>query len=185
MRFDFKLLDFVECEKEFDKLAVCGSDKDLTWSELKNEVDSFKKKLQKYNLPKGHPVLIYGHKEVDFIVSIISCMSLGFPYIPIDTIYPKDRVDKIASIVKSAIKIDTIENKIDFNQSNISTSYLLSDPIIYIIFTSGSTGEPKGVQITQNSILDFEKWLNSDFGLSKDSVFMNQAPFSFDLSVYE
>ena len=112
-------------------------------------------------------------------------MSLGFPYIPIDTIYPKDRVDKIASIVKSAIKIDTIENKIDFNQSNISTSYLLSDPIIYIIFTSGSTGEPKGVQITQNSILDFEKWLNSDFGLSKDSVFMNQAPFSFDLSVYE
>ena len=185
MRFDFKILDFVECEKEFDKLAVCGSDKDLTWSELKNEVDSFKKKLQKYNLPKGHPVLIYGHKEVDFIVSIISCMSLGFPYIPIDTIYPKDRVDKIASIVKSAIKIDTIENKIDFNQSNISTSYLLSDPIIYIIFTSGSTGEPKGVQITQNSILDFEKWLNSDFGLSKDSVFMNQAPFSFDLSVYE
>ena len=185
MRFDFKLLDFVECEKEFDKLAVCGSDKDLTWLELKNEVDSFKKKLQKYNLPKGHPVLIYGHKEVDFIVSIISCMSLGFPYIPIDTIYPKDRVDKIATIVKSSIKIDTIENKIDFNQSNISTSYLLSDPIIYIIFTSGSTGEPKGVQITQNSILDFEKWLNSDFGLSKDSVFMNQAPFSFDLSVYE
>ena len=185
MRFDFKLLDFVECEKEFDKLAVCGSDKDLTWSELKNEVDSFKKKLQKYNLPKGHPVLIYGHKEVDFIVSIISCMSLGFPYIPIDTIYPKDRVDKIASIVKSAIKIDTIENKIDFDEKNISTSYLLSDPIIYIIFTSGSTGEPKGVQITQNSILDFEKWLNSDFGLSKDSVFMNQAPFSFDLSVYE
>ena len=33
--------------------------------------------------------------------------------------------------------------------------------------------------------MDFEKWLNSDFGLSKDSVFMNQAPFSFDLSVYE
>ena len=45
MRFDLQLLDFVECEKEFDKLAVCGSDKDLTWSELKNEVDSFKKKL--------------------------------------------------------------------------------------------------------------------------------------------
>jgi D-alanine--poly(phosphoribitol) ligase subunit 1 len=57
--------------------------------------------------------------------------------------------------------------------------------LLYIIYTSGSTGEPKGVQITQNSILDFEKWLNSDFGLSKDSVFMNQAPFSFDLSVYE
>ncbi|GAB1467063.1 hypothetical protein MASR2M54_25630 [Aliarcobacter cryaerophilus] len=67
-------------------------------------------------------------------------------------IYPKDRVDKIASIVKSSIKIDTIENKIDFNQSNISTSYLLSDPIIYIIFTSGITGETKRGSKLQNSV---------------------------------
>lgn len=53
MRFDFKLLDFVECEKEFDKLAVCGSDKDLTWSELKNEVDSFKKNFKNIIFQKG------------------------------------------------------------------------------------------------------------------------------------
>ncbi len=31
MRFDFELLEFVECEKDFDKLAVCGSNKDLTY----------------------------------------------------------------------------------------------------------------------------------------------------------
>ncbi|MFY4783691.1 AMP-binding protein, partial [Aliarcobacter butzleri] len=55
----------------------------------------------------------------------------------------------------------------------------------YIIFTSGSTGEPKGVQITQNAILDYQNWLNNDFGLPQNSVFMNQATFSFDLSVYE
>ncbi|MFY9082579.1 AMP-binding protein, partial [Aliarcobacter butzleri] len=129
--------------------------------------------------------IIYGHKEVEFIVSMVACMSLGYPYIPIDTIYPKERVDKIFGIVKSSIIIDIIENKIDFDEKNLSTTYFLDDPIIYIIFTSGSTGEPKGVQITQNSILDFQNWLNNDFGLPQNSVFMNQAPFSFDLSVYE
>lgn len=185
MRFDLKLMNFVECEKDSDKLAVCGSDKDLTWSELKNEVEIYKDKLLKYNLPKGHPIVIYGHKESDFIVSIVASISLGFPYIPIDTIYPKSRVDKIVEIVKSAITINAIEKKIDFDEKNLSTTYFLPDPIVYIIFTSGSTGEPKGVQITQNSILDFQKWLESDFGFSKNSVFMNQAPFSFDLSVYE
>ena len=185
MRFDLELLDFVDCDKDLNRLALSASDRDLTWGEFKNEVDAFKSEILKYNLPKGHPVVIYGHKEAKFLVSIVACMSLGLPYIPVDTIYPKERLHKIISIVNSALLINTIDNTLDFNKDNINTSYHLDDPIIYIIFTSGSTGEPKGVQITQNAILDFNKWLESDFKFSNDSVFMNQAPFSFDLSVYE
>ena len=185
MRFDLQLLDFVECEKDSEKLAISASDKDLTWSEFKSEVEKLKIELSQYNLPKGHPVIIYGHKEANFKVTITSCMSLWLPYIPVDTIYPKERLQKIVNIVCSALTIFTINDTLDFNKDNLNTSYDLADSIIYIIFTSGSTGEPKGVQITQNSILDFNNWLESDFKFSKDSVFMNQAPFSFDLSVYE
>ena len=185
MRFDLQLLDFVECEKDSEKLAISASDKDLTWSEFKSEVEKLKIELSQYNLPKGHPVIIYGHKEANFIVSMTACMSLGLPYIPVDTIYPIERLHKIAAIVNSAIVINTIENKIDFEAKNSSTTYHLDDPIIYIIFTSGSTGEPKGVQITRDSILDFRKWLETDFNFSHKNIFMNQAPFSFDLSVYE
>jgi D-alanine--poly(phosphoribitol) ligase subunit 1 len=185
MRFDLELLDFVDCDKDLNRLALSASDRDLTWGEFKNEVDTFKSEISKYNLPKGHPVVIYGHKEAKFLVSIVACMSLGLPYIPVDTIYPKERLHKIISIVNSALLVNTIDDTLDFNKENINTTYYLDDPIIYIIFTSGSTGEPKGVQITQNSILDFNKWLDTDFKFSNDSVFMNQAPFSFDLSVYE
>lgn len=185
MRFDLSLLDFVECDKDFNKLAICGSDKDLTWNEFKNEVENFKTKLLELNLPKGHPVVIYGHKEASFIVSAVACMSLGFPYIPVDTIYPKERLNKIVNVVNSAVIINTIEDKIDFDIEKVSTKYSYEDPIIYIIFTSGSTGEPKGVQITRDSILDFAQWLEKDFNFSSDNIFMNQAPFSFDLSVYE
>ncbi|QKF67016.1 D-alanine--[D-alanyl carrier protein] ligase [Arcobacter venerupis] len=185
MRFDLQLLDFVDCDKNFEKLAICASDKDLTWLEFKSEVEKLKIEILNYNLPKGHPVVIYGHKEAKFIVTMTACMSLGLPYIPVDTIYPKERLLKIVNIVSSALIINTIDDTLDFNKDNLNTSYNLNDPIIYIIFTSGSTGEPKGVQITQNSILDFNEWLESDFKFSKDSVFMNQAPFSFDLSVYE
>jgi len=185
MRFDLELLDFVECDKELNKIAVSGSDKDLTWNEFKNEVENFKTKLLEFNLPKGHPVVIYGHKEASFIVSAVACMSLGFPYIPVDTIYPQERLNKIVNVVNSAVVINTIEDKIDFNIEKVSTEYFYEDPIIYIIFTSGSTGEPKGVQITRDSILDFAKWLEKDFNFNNTNIFMNQAPFSFDLSVYE
>ena len=185
MRFDLELLDFVECDKEFNKIAVSGSDKDLTWNDFKNEVENFKTKLLEFNLPKGHSVVIYGHKEASFIVSAVACMSLGFPYIPVDTIYPQERLNKIVNVVNSAVVINTIEDKIDFNIEKVSTEYFYEDPIIYIIFTSGSTGEPKGVQITRDSILDFAKWLEKDFNFNNTNIFMNQAPFSFDLSVYE
>ncbi len=185
MKFDLELLEFVECDKEIDKLAISGSDKDLTWGEFKEEVDKQKEKLLSYHLSEGHPVIIYGHKEVEFIVSIVACMSLKLPYIPIDTIYPRDRLNKIIEITGSGLLIDIALNKIDFNVSNENTSYPRQDQIIYIIFTSGSTGEPKGVQITKSAIVDFKKWLSTDFKFSDKNVFMNQAPFGFDLSVYE
>jgi D-alanine--poly(phosphoribitol) ligase subunit 1 len=155
MKFDLGLLEFVECDKDFDKLAICGSDKDLTWAEFKFEVEKLKAELLTYNLPKGHPVIIFGHKEVKFIVSMVACMSLGYPYIPIDTIYPKERLNKIATIVNSSLVINIVDDCIEFDANNLETSYFRVDPIIYIIFTSGSTGEPKGVQITRDSILDF------------------------------
>lgn len=151
MRFDLQLLDFVECDKDSEKLAISASDKDLTWNEFKIEVEKLKIELSQYKLPKGHPVVIYGHKEAKFIVSMTACMSLGLPYIPVDTIYPKERLNKIVNIVGSAVVISTIEDKIEINANNLNTNYHLDDPIIYIIFTSGSTGEPKGVQITNKT----------------------------------
>lgn len=72
----------------------------------------------------------------------------------------------------------------------------------YIIYTSGSTGKPKGVQITLSNLESFVGWGLALCSLSarkvseidRDSmvkmaqrgeIFLNQAPFSFDLSVMD
>ena len=47
MRFDLQLLDFVECDKGSEKLAISASDKDLTWNEFKNEVEKLKIEILK------------------------------------------------------------------------------------------------------------------------------------------
>ncbi len=62
-----------------------------------------------------------------------------------------------------------------------------SEPF-YIIFTSGSTGRPKGVQITASCLGNFLDWsvtLGGDPQDKAGAVFLNQAPFSFDLSVMD
>lgn len=70
-----------------------------------------------------------------------------------------------------------------------------ADDTYYIIFTSGSTGKPKGVEISHGALSAYTDW-SVTLGESTDdmksgaenksgSVFLNQAPFSFDLSVMD
>jgi len=115
-----------------------------------------------------------------------------------------DRIKKVAEIAGANLMINCTgencpvkflqelyihPNKLFLNneiQKRISTIKIPSnDPIVYIIFTSGSTGEPKGVQITRSAVRSFQQWIKNDFEFNNNDVFINQAPFSFDLSVYE
>jgi amino acid adenylation domain-containing protein len=55
----------------------------------------------------------------------------------------------------------------------------------YILYTSGSTGTPKGVVISHRNALTFVEWGLASFGLSRDDILSNHAPFHFDLSVFD
>lgn len=57
-----------------------------------------------------------------------------------------------------------------------------TDPL-YAIFTSGSTGVPKGVLVSHRSVLDLLSSFAEVFAFNEESVFGNQAPFDFDVSV--
>ncbi len=56
------------------------------------------------------------------------------------------------------------------------------DPL-YTNFTSGSTGTPKGVVVSHRSTIDFTEHFVKLFGINRNDVIANQAPFDFDVSV--
>lgn len=55
----------------------------------------------------------------------------------------------------------------------------------YILYTSGSTGTPKGVVLSHRAAMAFVAWASATFPVGPDDRVISQAPFHFDLSVFD
>lgn len=175
----------------------------MKWGEL----DAFSDKLAYYltkELRTNKPIIVYGHKHPMILVCFLACVKSGRAYCPIDVNVPLSRTEAIIREVEPEIILTTEPLEIDSDRIKelqeineiISTTdgkadssnYVTAEDVFYIIFTSGSTGTPKGVQITRDCLDNFIKWalcLGSGTAQEKVYTFMNQAPFSFDLSVMD
>ena len=166
-----------------------------TYSDLYKFVCNIYEFILKENKEKK-PVIIYGHKEIYMKAAFLACSFAGIPYVPIDVNMPKERIKRITNQIKPDIiigdlelenikstsksQIETIMNNPHYK--NIETIYIKPDDIYYIIFTSGTTGIPKGVQVTYKNVNSCINWLKEVTRIKK-GVVLNQAVFSFDLSV--
>lgn len=168
--------------------AYTINDKSYSYKELYKFVCNIYHFLLKENKDKK-PVVVYGHKEIYMKATFIACSFAGMTYVPIDDSMPKERVEKIIKQVNPLLiigkniskqKINEIMNEDSYKEVN--DIYLKPDDIYYIIFTSGSTGVPKGVKITYKNLNSCINWLK-DITRIKKGVILNQANFSFDLSV--
>lgn len=199
MTFNFNTNQFIN-NKISTAPFIIGTDISLTQNEAYNLHLTLKNILLDLQIPKGHPICIYGEKEALFPIVMITLIALDIPYIPIDAIMPSGRIKNIQQQTESKVLINCTNKNCDVefdiciannfqiikNKTNIIFPVIngnSSDPIRYILFTSGSTGTPKGVQITANALNSFVNWFVTWPEINTQTVFMNQAPFSFDVSL--
>lgn len=151
------------------------------------------------------PVIIYGHKSPLMLICIAACIKAQRAYVPCDISIPLDRFADIT--LQSGAKLvfcaqEGLDFPIDINGIQIiQYGELLSlarqggypritakpspHKACYIMFTSGSTGNPKGVSVSYENVDNFIKWFTKIKAVKALSprVILNQAIFSFDLSV--
>lgn len=132
------------------------------------------------------PVVVRGHKEPDMLVAFLATVKAGRPYVPVDVSVPDERFSQIitasgAGLVWQVGDLPTAPQQ----RGPARERWVRPDDTFYIIYTSGSTGEPKGVQITEACLEDFVSWVLAEQSFGEGEVFLNQAPFSFDLSVMD
>lgn len=185
-----------------DRICYVWRDNRLTYGQLKKRSDAASHWIDRASERNAAPVLVHGHMHPNMLILFLACLKSGHAYIPIDLSIPSERISMIAEdsgarliFSEQTALLPALSQKIigpDQLSSILEDDHALeaagaceakADDIFYMIYTSGSTGRPKGVQIPHESLSSFVSWVNSDFGLGDRQIFLNQAPYSFDLSI--
>lgn len=185
-----------------ESLAFISQNEEISYRELWNKSEEVASYILQLELTPSSPILIYGHMEPEMLIAFLGSVKAGHSYIPVDTSIPVERIVKIIESSKTEIVINVTNQPLFFENSSIQfininqmevdpslpvpmDSWVKEDENFYVIYTSGSTGNPKGVQISANNLQSFVNWMVEDFHISGGLRFLNQAPFSFDLSVMD
>ena len=178
-----------------DKILYKINNDTITYKEAYDKVLELSNNLKKQGTSS---VIIYGHKSVNQLISILSCIIAKRCYIPIDLCTPIARIEEIIKKTNSTLlikneplEIKNIESltleEVNNKYKDIYTFYKQLNKYAYVIFTSGSTGNSKGVPITYNNLNNFINWITKikELKQCKNITILSQASFSFDLSVMD
>lgn len=148
------------------------------------------------------PVCVLLRHDVTDLLAFFSVVYSGNFYVPIDPALPAVRLRSMLETLKPAAVMTAgvgIDAELTQDIPVISQQALRAEApipsaaapwkqrkdtdLLYVIFTSGSTGEPKGVSICHRSVIDMVEQFMRAFDFADGTVWGNQAPFDFDVSV--
>ena len=113
MRFDLKSFAFADEAHAPGALAVAGADRSLSWAQLRDEALAWAEAARAAGARPDVPVVIYGHKQAAFFVAMAGALLIGAPFVPVDTIYPPERLRRIADIVRPAAIYDAAAGRFE------------------------------------------------------------------------
>lgn len=202
------IIDYFEATvAEFpEREAFVDQNRSINFKQLRNEARCVAAAVCNVHYRKK-PVAVFLDKSVSCIAAFLGVLYSGNFYTPLDTSMPETRIKKILKTLEPKVVItdkkhlaciqrltnnvsiivyeDIMAKAIDDLAVDTVASKIIDTDIGYVLFTSGSTGNPKGVIISQRSILNYATWYAEQFNITSDDTLGNQAPLYFDLSIQD
>jgi amino acid adenylation domain-containing protein/non-ribosomal peptide synthase protein (TIGR01720 family) len=187
-----------------ESIAVTFEGKSHTYFQLNNAANKIAQKLiAREKVSEEKLIGLYMERGVEMIVGILGILKAGYGYLPMDPVYPNERLSfmledaKVKMVItQERIKRNLPKEKIDLmivdenileeenKYENIDTAISPED-LAYCIYTSGSTGKPKGTLITHKNVIRLFKATEDKFHFNEKDVWSMFHSFAFDFSVWE
>ena len=141
-------------EKYPDNIAIKNGSEIITYDELNEKAKKVASDLKTVGVQPGDRVGIIVSRKISTLANIIGSLMIGAAYVPIEAEFPEERKVFIVNNSKCKALLDgqnppEIYNTV--NAENIEDDF---EATAYIIYTSGSTGHPKGVEISNKSVVN-------------------------------
>lgn len=141
--------------------ALVFQDTAYTYRELNETANRLADFLQReHGVRTGDNVAISAERNAWSIICILGVLKAGGAYVPIDPAFPDQRISFILKDSGSRLFLDETElvrfrnAAHEYRADNVSHE-ATSQSLAYVIYTSGTTGQPKGVMITNQSLMDY------------------------------
>lgn len=199
------VLEFLESNAKLypKKVAFIDEFNSITYSILLEQSKRIGSTLLSVNTIKK-PIAIFLDKGVSVISAMFGIVYSGNFYTVIDSEMPLERVKKIFSTLNpvailtdakhfEALKAegfeniclieDALENSIDEKSLETIRNIQIDTDPLYALYTSGSTGIPKGALLNHRNVIAYSQWAVDTFNINESTIFGNQTPFYFSMSV--
>lgn len=180
-----------------EAVAVTAGEASLRYAELDRRSDALAAALQAHGVGRGDRVGIHLERNLDLPVAILGVLKTGAAYVPMDPLYPVERVRNIAEDAELAALVcgpdadpalvpgrPRLSPRQVWSQAPAPCPAGSQDPA-YIIYTSGSTGRPKGVVVRHGEVLRLFSATEPWFAFQASDVWTLFHSYGFDFSVWE
>ncbi|CAA9194247.1 AMP-binding protein [Flavobacterium collinsii] len=182
----------------------------LTYSEFLNQVQQQAQVFKNREIKKGDRCLLIFDQGIEFIIAFFACQWIGAIPVPLNMpgrLKPLDKWENIAKecqpkaiasgeksssrLIQSLSRSELLRNilliQVKIASSNTSETPFTDQPDIhptaFLQYTSGSTGNPKGVVVTQNSLIQNSEGSKNYMNITSESVLVSWLPFYHDMGL--